>query len=384
MIVGFDGTILAGPQTGIGYYTQLLIEHLIRLPEMEVRTYSGLHMHTPSAETFADARKRPSHARRGRIVSAVRSLPGARSTWNAVKGAGFKRAARQVDLFHATNYLPPRAVNCPTLPLIHDVSHLRHPQWHPRARVDWLTKRAEEFLRAPLVHTVSQFSAREIAHTMGIPADRIYVTYPGVNPVYRKPWREEPAVLDSYDVKPGRFFLCVGTLEPRKNLRLAIDAYSRLPETTKLHVPLLVVGAPGWGDLELGWQADVLQRQGALRFLGYLDEPVMRVLYQECAAFLFPSVYEGFGMPVSEAMACGSRPLVIAGGAPHEVAGDLGIALAPDEIAWNDALQSALDENWHGSGELSKALRQRSQMFDWDANVQATLRLYSTLLDHAS
>src|SRR5690606_22912866 len=124
----------------------------------------------------------------------------------------------------------------------------------------------------------------------------------------------------------GHFFLCVGTLEPRKNLTTVIAAYAKLSQSVQQRFPLLVAGPPGWGDLALPPDTERLERSGAVRFLGYVDEASMRGLYASCTAFLFPSSYEGFGMPVSEAMATGTRPIIASGGAPEEVAGPLGLA----------------------------------------------------------
>ncbi len=386
MIVGFDGTVLRGPRTGIGYYTQLLMTHLKGEHDCDIRAYNGFVLRpyaaTPggSGPTGVTA----SGARRADAINRLKSLPGARPAWNNLKKTGFVFASRQLHLFHATNYLAPADTRVPTLHLIHDVSHIRHPEWHPRARVHWLAKRSIEFARAPVLHTVSHFSAREIAETLGIPPERIHVTYPGINPAYRKPAVEAPAILRGLDLRPGQFFLCVGTLEPRKNISLAVEAYVRLPRTLQNAVPLLIVGPSGWGDLKLPPASNDLARRGRLRFMGYVDERTMAALYQECAALLFPSSYEGFGMPVSEAMAMGSRPVVAKDGAPEEVAGDLGLALSLGNAGpWAETMERALDEKWHGDASLRQALQERTQIFDWHANAKATHDLYRMLTDNA-
>ena len=201
MIVGFDGTVLRTPRTGIGYYTQFLIQHLMSESDVAIRTYDGLRMKAPSLQPTAD------------LTAPLRSSPLARlsrigpvrSAWRFYKAAGFRRASRGVDLFHATNFLPPAASSVPTLPLIHDVSHLRHPEWHPAERVRWLEARTEEFRKAPLINTVSQFSAREITATLGVPAGKIRVTYPGVNPFYLLPAYDDDELLKAADLN----FSCV-------------------------------------------------------------------------------------------------------------------------------------------------------------------------------
>jgi len=376
MIVGFDGTILHGPKTGIGYYTQLLIQHLMAESDVVVHTYDGLRM-KPLRPLSAPDIALPPVSLRARLSR----IGPARSVWRFYKAAGFRRASRGVDLFHATNFLPPAISSVPTLPLIHDVSHLRHPEWHPIERVRWLEARAEEFRKAPLINTVSQFSAREITATLGVPAEKIRVTYPGVNPFYLLPAYNYEELLKTADLRAGEFFLCVGTLEPRKNLATAIQAYDGLPLSTKSRFPLIIVGPAGWGDLKLPEITKNLERQGQLRFMGYVEERLMRVLYRHCTAFLYPSSYEGFGMPVSEAMASGSRPVVARGGATEEVAGEPGLAIeAFDPDAWGLAMARAIEEGWYRDAMRRQQLMEVGSRFSWSNNARQTRQSYDELL----
>lgn len=384
MIVGFDGTILREPRTGIGYYTHFLVQHLMQMPDgPQSYLYDGLRMQ-PAQEAGAQEpaeRARLGKATGSRLMEGLRRNSSIRSAWRLFKATGFRHAARRLDLFHATNYLTPAPIDLPVLPLIHDVSHIRHPEWHPVERVRWLEQRAEEFRQAPLIHTVSEFSAREIAQTLNIAAERIHVTYPGVNRIYRSERPSSQATLQEAQVKAGGFFLCVGALEPRKNLATVIAAFSRLEEPMQSRFPLLVAGPAGWGDLGLPASSERLRQRGVLRFLGYVAEEQMRTLYRECTAFLFPSSYEGFGMPVSEAMAVGSRPIIAEGGAPQEVAGDHGLALpAMDEAAWTQAMRMAAEEGWHRDQEMRMKLREASRRFCWADNARATKRIYDKLL----
>lgn len=377
MIVGFDGTILRNPRTGIGYYTQFLIQHLALKPDVTVRAYDGLRMKAPALQSTADPTALPQSSSLARLSR----IGPARSAWRLLKAAGFRRASRGIDLFHATNFLPPIASSVPTLPLIHDVSHLRHPEWHPAERVKWLEGRAEEFRRAPLINTVSQFSAREITATLGIPAEAIRVTYPGINPFYLLSAHDDRELLAGANLRSGEFFLCVGTLEPRKNLATAIQAYDGLSSSFQSRFPLVIIGPAGWGDLKLPRNTENLERQGRLRFMGYVEERLMRTLYQRCTAFLYPSSYEGFGMPVSEAMASGSSPVVARGGATEEVAGELGVAIdAFDPDAWGLAMMRAVNEEWHGDTERRQQLREASSRFSWASNARETRQIYDELL----
>lgn len=379
MIVGFDGTVLRGSKTGIGYYTHFLVQHLLRHHrELTLLSFDGMRMRPPVLEEPKNEAGRGARkADHAALADLLRQFGTTRKLWRVAKAAGFRRAGRGLDLFHATNYLPPAPIDIPVLPLIHDVSHLRHPEWHPIERVKWLEARTEEFRQAPVVHTVSRFSAGEIAATLGIAPERIHVTYPGINPLYRDAGSSRGEGLRSSAVETGRFFLCVGALEPRKNLATVIAAYAGLPPTIQQRFPLLVAGPRGWGDLTLPPDTERLERSGAIRFLGYVDEKRMSSLYSSCAAFLFPSSYEGFGMPVSEAMAAGARPIIASGGAPEEVAGPLGFACpAFDVTAWSQAMEIAVEEKWYLDEALRAKLHEASTRFDWLANAKATARLY--------
>lgn len=377
MQIGFDGTVLIAPRTGIGYYTLFLLKHLKADPRLSLFCYNGLFM-SPFAEEEEAAERGPDLRS---VARGLKQIPGGRHAYRLLKKANFARAARNLDLFHATNYLPPSETTVPVLPLIHDVSHIRHPQWHPAERVRWLETGARQILAAPLINTVSSFSAREITATLGIPSSRLRITSPGINPLYRTNPKDADVTLARLGLEPGDFFLCVGALEPRKNLKTALHAYMALPRPMQQLSPLLIVGPKGWGDLDLPSGIGKLEREGQIRFIGYQPEKIMHVLYHEAAAFLFPSSYEGFGMPVSEAMATGTRPIVAAGGAPEEVAGGYGLALPPfDHLAWRDAMIQARDEHWHCDPSLRTKLQQASAGFDWAINARSTLSIYEELI----
>jgi alpha-1,3-rhamnosyl/mannosyltransferase len=378
MIVGFDGSIFLTPKAGIGNYTYQLIRHLREEhSEISTRLYDGFMMREETALEGAEVQRGSSSAA---AISLLRRLGPARSAWRNWKRLRFRRSASRLDLFHATNYAPPSPLDIPVLHLVHDVSYLRHPEWHPPERVRWLGGRTAELVRAPFVQTVSRFSASEIESVLGIPRSRIHVTYPGVNRVFHEESKADLNLIRDMGLSCGAYLLCVGTLEPRKNLRTVVEAYGRLSSTIRRHYPLVVVGPPGWGNIELPRMVDRLKREGQLRFLGYLDERRMRALYREATAFFYPSSYEGFGMPVSEAMATGTRP-VIAAVASEEISGNLGMKLpAFDAIAWAEAMRAAIDEKWHSDALLRWRMKERVRRFDWSANARETLLLYKRLL----
>lgn len=365
------------PRTGVGTYTFSLVNH-IPDGDIAVRILDGTRYRPIKDYAQNNAGSAPQTGGSLRMVTDIaRKSQVLRKIYRGFVDRQFNSAVRVLDMFHATNFLPARRIDIPVLPLIHDVSHLRHPDWHPRQRVDFLTSRADEFVEAPLINTVSQFSADEIVETLSIPRERIRITPPGTNPLYFGKPDQAERVLQDLDLASGGYFLSVGTQEPRKNLATLVSAYIDYCGRGGAERPLVVVGPQGWGDLNLPAGTDALQRSGNVRFLGYVSERVMHALYANAAAFLYPSLYEGFGMPVAEAMAAGTRPIITAGGAPEEVAGPEGLtAPALDVSAWSSAMRSAVEEQWFLNADLRSRLSQRAGQFTWEENAASTLGIY--------
>jgi alpha-1,3-rhamnosyl/mannosyltransferase len=207
----------------------------------------------------------------------------------------------------------------------------------------------EHPLRLALAHEVH---ARPF--TPVVAPERIVVTRPGVDPFYRATDRTpDAAALAALDVAPGRFLLAVATLEPRKNLATLVAAYGGLPPPMQAAAPLLLVGQPGWGDLGFPPEAERLIAAGRLRLTGYLPKPSVRALYRATALFLYPSIYEGFGLPPAEALASGAPVAISADTAMEEAVGAAGIRLPARHAA-----APALD--WAETAAETRALYRRA------------------------
>ena len=294
------------------------------------------------------------------------------------------RAARQIrfgsnldrfKLFHAFNYIPPWPVNLPIVPVVYDLSVLRHPEMHPAERVRGMEQLARYIVAAPMIHTISEFSASEITGVFGVPRSRILVTYPGVAPIF---WLESNAssrILDDFGLMCGSYALTVATLEPRKNLRTLVSAFSRLPADVRLQMPLCVVGGHGWGELGLPKQSRQLQLDGSLRFLGYASDVQLRNLYAGARIVLYPSLYEGFGLPVIEAMACGAPVAASATSSLPEAVGKMGRLINPLDVdAWTaELLRAATDVNYHDDHTARRAY---ALSFTWRRAAKETIQMY--------
>jgi glycosyltransferase involved in cell wall biosynthesis len=248
---------------------------------------------------------------------------------------GIAWAARGLDVLHCTTMRGPLRARPPVIMTVHDVALLRRPEafpaWHRHTGRLALRVAARS---ADALVAVSAFTRDEIVELLGVPAERIRVCPNGIEPVFSP---EGPAA-------DGDYVLAVGTLEPRKNLPRAAEA------AAASGVELRVVGASGWGGVDVpGW-------------LGRVDDEELAALYRGARCLVFPSLYEGFGLPILEAMACGTPVVTNRGGATEEVAG--GAAVLVDAIS-ADAIAAGIAEAQARRDELVALGLARAKAFTW-------------------
>jgi glycosyltransferase involved in cell wall biosynthesis len=259
---------------------------------------------------------------------------------------GLPHEARRVDVLHCPTFRGPVRSTVPVVVTVHDLAVLRHPgtfnQWtrrYSRFAVPRVARAARRLI------AVSEFTRGEIVDLLGVPAERIRVIPNAVG---------EPFVPDGPRTE-GDYVLAVGTLEPRKNLAAAQKAAQRLA------VPLKVVGARGWGGVEVdGW-------------LGRVSDDELAALYRGARCLVYPSLYEGFGIPVLEAMACGTPVVTSAGGATDEVAGGAAVLVDPHDPA---AIAAGIEEADARREELRVHGLERATHFTWEGVAAATRAVY--------
>ncbi|MFC7398868.1 glycosyltransferase family 4 protein [Chelatococcus sp. GCM10030263] len=389
-----DVSFLRSTLTGVGHYTLEVVKALEKLrpeamppAEEEARiTLDAFDGFRPRPlRDFLDRMERRENrnaafaANRRERHFGVR----ARAIVNHYGGAAVRRYHRvrsrsRYDVFHATNFFPPVPFGSAVVPVIHDLSVMRHPEYHPPERVRWFDRHIGSILSAPCILTTSEFSAREISTLLGIAPERIRVAYPGVDRRFFEPETEaDDAVLARFGVERFRYALSVSTLEPRKNLRTLVDAYGRLPAGVRANLPLVLVGQEGWGELDWPKGTDELVRAGQIRFTGYVDDIVLRTLYRGAAGFFYPSLYEGYGMPVTEALACGAPVIVAGGGATEEAAVGMGLLVDPlDTEAWTEALIRA-DQDMQSNDPAARHMRRvAAAVRTWEVTARATRNAY--------
>jgi glycosyltransferase involved in cell wall biosynthesis len=257
-------------------------------------------------------------------------------------------------------YTGPPILSCPLVTVVHDISFASHPEYFHWSQAAWMRLAIPWTMRrAARVVTVSDFSRAEIERRYGFYDDQIVVAYDGVDPAFA-----EPAELQSPVAPP--FFLAVGNLQPRKNLETLIRAFALLKQRNPaIREKLVIVGQDFYQANGIRTLGDELVRSGAIVFAGYVDDPTLVSLLQAATAFAYPSAYEGFGLPVVEAMAAGVPVLVSDIPVMSEVAGDGALRVdAFDVPAWAVALERVtLDADLRRN--LTDAGTRRSRDFPW-------------------
>jgi glycosyltransferase involved in cell wall biosynthesis len=266
-------------------------------------------------------------------------------------------------------YVAGPIVPCPIVTVVHDVAFRRHPEFFSRAERLWMPRAIPATMRrAARIVTVSSFSRDEIVSTFGIDPSKITVALEAADPIFSS----TPAVPAG--IEPP-YVLALGNLQPRKNLAVLIRGYrALLRDRPEIRERLVIVGQPWLDAGSLTDEAADLVASGRAVFTGYLEDERIVSLLAGATAFAFPSVYEGFGLPVVEAMAAGAPVLASDIPVMREVAGDAAVLLPPaDPGAWGRAIgQLATDDERRTA--LIQVGRRRAATFSWDATAGQVLR----------
>ncbi len=265
---------------------------------------------------------------------------------------------------------------------IYDLSFLVHPEFHVDANVQHClagTRAALE--RADAILAISEHTRRDLIDRLGARPERIVVTPLAHDPTYRRRHRHPRGVASvqrRYDL-PERFVLFVGTLEPRKNLMRLVQAYASLSDSLRRDVSLVIAGGPGWLSESLRREVVNGDWLTGVRFIGYVRDEDMASLYSLATVFAYPSLYEGFGLPVLEAMACGVPVLTSNISSLPEVAGGAAVLVTPTDVdAIADGLTQLLDDPALAAKLVARGL-EWSTNFSWDRCARETLAVYESV-----
>ena len=389
------GESLEGPLTGIGQYTYHLAEQIglsNAVDDFQFLIHGRLRATDPimancrpSAEGFAGgapsrgamlalARLRSAAAQNRVLVYLYERLIPVLERWSLRDfGAG--------DIFHSPNYMLPDFPGR-TAVTIHDLSTYRFPEHHPQARVGFVNSHIERALKgADHILTVSNTVRHEIIERFNYPEERITTTYEGANDAFRPMTETDFTNLAAaLGLSYKRYFLFVASIEPRKNLERLLDAYLVYRATAgDTILPLIVSGIPGWNSTQTHQRLQQLEEEGAVRYLGYVAQHLLPGLIAGARALLYPSLYEGFGLPVLEAMQSGTAVLASENSAMSEVGGNAVALVDPLDIDQMADLTRRLACDDELVASLAARGLARSSHFSWKLCAEQTLNVYKSM-----
>lgn len=372
MHIGLNAHLLSGQSgyrsAGIHSYITGLLRHLheVAPPDWTFTAFVG----QGNEATFPGIETRPSKM--------STESPLRRIYWEqAVQPSELKG----IDLYHALAFVAPAMTRVPFVATVYDLSFVHYPERLPLSRrlyLRWFT--ALTCQRAKRVIAISQSTARDLSTVFGVDESKVDIALPGYDHDQFRPLpREHTEPFRAANDLPARFWLFVGTLEPRKNLVTLLEAYAALPITSRL--PLVIAGGKGWDYEPIFDAVKKHELKEWVRFPGYIPSDKLRFWYNCAEVFIYPSVFEGFGLPVLEAMACGTPVITSEASSLPEVIGNTGPRVVPNDVAgWTEALRRAADDKaWRDQARLNG--RERAKGFSWLETARSTVESYKKAVD---
>lgn len=379
MRIGFDITAALTQGGGIGRYTREIIHALIA--EDRTNHYHLFSARPPAALPVPDALPTAENVHHHPAPLSERWLY--RLWYRFRLPLPVQLFTGAIDLYHSPDFvLPPVAGRVPTILTVHDLSFIHFPEAYPPPLVRYLNQVVPwSIARATHVLADSVATYNDLLHIWNIPEQKMSVLYSGVHPRFRFVADEaaRAIVLAKYGLTHTPYILAVGTIQPRKNYPLLVRAFLRIAHT--IPHKLVIVGGKGW--LYEGLLTDVEQSdRERIHFPGFVSDADLPLLYSAADLFVFPSLYEGFGLPLLEAMACGVPVISSNRSSLPEVvdpAGKAAVLLPPDdESAWSENMKSLLFDQQRREEMITAGFR-RAAEFSWQTAARKLLRLYHTL-----
>lgn len=356
---------LAPQPGGIGRYTWQLAKSLADRSEIEALHYFGRGRLIDEPRRLIEAERLPRQSRLSRWIN----------RWRLDRILGS-------SLVHGPNYFLPASVEGGIV-TVHDLSVFRYPETHPAARVRAFERLFDSSMtRAAHIITDTETVRKELIDMFSVHPESVTAVPLGVDERFR-PSDDGglTSALCALGLTAGEYGLCVSTLEPRKKILELVSAWHRLPDQLRSGFPLVLAGGAGWENEELHDAIDAGVAQGWLRHLGFVDEEFLPALYAGAALFIYPSIYEGFGLPPIEAMASGVPVIVANKSCLPEVCGDVARYVDPDDVEGfaESIAHSLFDAEWRS--QSAHAGRERARLFSWDRCVDGTISVYRNVIN---
>lgn len=389
-----NATPLIPPLSGIGRYTQQLLLNLFTESAIEdidgfvpFAFYSRQELLTMVHELEHEDEVSSSRAtvplsNIAQLKRVARKIPAARYLKQQLQqlliGKKFKQYKDHI--YWESNYVltPFDGVKVAT---IYDLSHIRYPDFHPSDRLKWLDEHLPETIAdADALVAISEFSKQEIISVFNVAAEKISIVPPAVAPVFRQKYSDtQLQQVQQLLQLPEQYVLSVGTLEPRKNIKGLVQAFSRLPQSLRKAYPLVLAGAKGWHTAEIEAVLKPLLNSGEVILLGYVAQQHIPILYAGATVLAYVSHYEGYGMPVAEAMCSNTAVLTSNVASMPEVAADCAQLVDPNDIEQITEQLRELLEDQSKRENLQQRAKKVSDNYRWENSARRLVQVFQTL-----
>lgn len=374
MKIGIDISLTIGEKAGVGYYTANLVDALAKIDRTNQYLLYPFFYHIYHSDfkiAVAPSRKN-FHLRCEKIPKKIIDR-----LWHSPIPK--KWILGNVDILHSTTFCAPQDHYGKLIVTIYDISFLTLPECHTEANRQHCLMGTLDALRyADCIIAISNHGKQELVKYFDIDPDKIVVTHLAAKDIFAPCGPEEQKrVLKKYRI-PRDFIFTVGSYEPRKNIGTLVQAYVNLPENVKNQHHLVIAGGKGWLNSEIDALIDA-QSSDQIRRIGYVDEQDLPALYSAAAAFVYPSLYEGFGLPILEAMSCGAPVITSNTSSMPEISGDAALFFDPLDARQLTTLLLEVMENENLRNELSGKGIERARQFSWEKTARATLKIYEDL-----
>lgn len=381
---------LLPPITGIGTYTLNLLEQFVAAQALEsIECFSGHHFSSATQTLLGchanaqpnDMVSSPAQSSLQRLLRnsslAYRAREMLRNNILRLQSARLKEC-----VYHEPNFIL-RAHKGPCVATIHDLSFVHHPQFHPAKRVEWLSRELPKTLaRADALITDSEYVRQELIELYNVDQHRVTTIHLGAAPCFAPHTTEQTQeTLSRFKLHHGQYLLFVGTLEPRKGLHTLLDAWSSLPPSLTEAFPLVLAGAPGWSNTEILARVRHLQHTRGLRHLSFVPSSFLPALYAGTHTFVYPSNYEGFGLPVLEAMSSGVPVICTQDTSMSEITGDSALLIERGSVEQLAAQLQWLLEHDDARATFATGGLERAKAFSWARCAGQTLDVYRHISD---
>jgi glycosyltransferase involved in cell wall biosynthesis len=363
-----DSIALLSPLTGIGRYTYEIAKELQKSDSLELNYFYGYY-----SKTLMET-SQPTNLKMIKYILSKSQL--LKKVVRKIIRLTSKLYTPSYDLYWQPNFIPNEGIKAKkTVTSVHDFSFILHRDFHPKERIEYFeTYFYKNIVRNDMIITGSEYSKQEILQRLDFKDDKIKVIYHGIDHDLFKIYKN---LNVDFEI-PSKFILTVGSIEPRKNLPGLLKAYDILNEELKKEYQLVLVGFKGWENKEI---MDIINKNKEnIHYLGFVNDEALAKVYNLASLFVFPSFYEGFGLPPLEAMACGTPVVSSDLTSMPEVCGDAAVYCDPHNIEdIKNKIELVLNDVNLQNSMIQKGF-ERAKHFTWDKAAKEHMKVFQSLL----